>query len=633
MRRTWMLVLLLLWFTPAGAQQAPHWQITLLAQGVAYDGNRSQLWELTKGGHPGLFLDLSYRSGENLESTWEVQTRLFPDESGWVRARGREAAWRVRFDFASLNAYSLVRPGEERLPLGLGSVLPPALASTQTSSRWSWGRLSFHRELGPGELSLALLGRWRDGNRVPEFGNVGLASNGAPAFYPQGSCSPVAQKGGTELSWRGSWKRSSVRVALGAEDASERENCRLSAVGRTVLDTNEFAFRNHISERWAELEAQQMMGKLMLWATGSLHVGDNTPSGWDRRTAEAWQLPGYVFQGGDGRFNTSGGTVAAHYALSKNVSVLLGILAQHRFSRGEGELTTSTANYGVWQRRDFSRQGGRITLAGRVGKATVRASGEFATTQDELSRTYRRNLVGLETDTDTWRARAEVSVPKVLGFSLRGWAAYQEDSLEHTLARLEWGYVPVADSRRNQSFGLSARRQLGAGFLRLGWSLNQNRSTLLEPFFEPIYDPTQVFQATAYRQFQERATAAFGFSGKQNALSVELGYLRDRFQFAAGRPFPELAPVGEELTGLVAAIAWEWQWQERARLHATGEWLSSRQVIHNRLLRGQLDFAYRLGGGWHAYGRLGYGDLSWTKAPSREFTGEMVALGLQWLVP
>lgn len=109
--------------------------------------------------------------------------------------------------------------------------------------------------------------------------------------------------------------------------------------------------------------------------------------------------------------------------------------------------------------------------------------------------------------------------------------------------------------------------------------------------------------------------------------------MRDRFVFDAGRPFPELAPVGEERSGLVAAINWEWQWQEKVRVNATGEWVASRQVIHNRLLRGQLDLAYRLGGGWHAYGRLGYGDLSWVKAPSREFTGELVAFGLQWLVP
>lgn len=633
MKRAWVLFLLLFWFTPAWAQPAPQWQMTLLGQGVAYDGNRSQFWELTKGAHSGLFLGFSYRSRENSGSTWDLQGQLFPEDSGWLRARGREGAWRVRFNFASLNAYSVVRLGEERFPLGLPASMPPVLASDEPSSRLSWGLLALSRDLGPGELTLELSGRWRDGDRVPEFGNVGFADNGTPAFYPMGICNPVSQAGGAALSWRGTWNRTSLRVALGAEEAKERENCALLAVGRTVLDTNEFAFRNDGTRRWAELEAQQVMGKLALWATGSLQVGDNTPSGWDRRVAGTGHVPGYTLQGGDGRFNVTGGTVAGRYALSKTFSLTLGVSAQHRFTRGEGELATSGTSYGVFQRRDLSRQGGRAQLAGRLGKATVRLSGEFFSAQEELSRTYRRNLVGLETDVETWRARAEVSVPKVLGFGVRGWAAYQEDSLDHTLNQLDWGYLPVVDARRNQSFGVSARRQLGAGFLRLGWTRNQSRSTLLEPFFEPIYDPTQVFDATAYRRFQERATAAFGLSGKENALSVELGYLRDRFDFDAGRPFPELAPVGEELTGLVAAVSWEWQWQEKVRLNATGEWVASRQVIHNRLLRGQVDLAYRLGGGWHAYGRLGYGDLSWTKAPSREFTGEMVAVGLHWLVP
>ncbi|MFN3414080.1 MAG: hypothetical protein ACK42L_08495, partial [Thermoanaerobaculum sp.] len=447
MKRAWVLLLVLLWFTPARAQQPPHGQITLFGQGVAYDGNRSQYWELTKGGHPGLALDLSYRSRESSESRWEVNAKVLPEESGWIQARGREGAWRIRFNFASLNAYSAVRVGEERFPLGLPASTPPVLASGETSSRLSWGQLGLSRDLGPGELALAVFGRWRDGDRVPEFGNVGFADNGAPAFYPAGTCNPVSQVGGAELSWRGAWSRTSLRVALGAEDASERENCALLAVGRTVLDTNEFAFHNDVTRRWAEVEAQHNMGKLALWATGSLQVGDTTPSGWDRRALGAGPIPGYTLQGGDGRFNVTGATLAGRYALSKTFSVTLGVLVQHRFSRGEGELVTSETSYGVFQRRDLSRQGGRVALAGRVGRATVRVSGEFLSSQEELARTYTRSLVGVETDVDTWRARAEVAFPKVLGFGVRGWAAYQEDSFDYALTQLDWGYLPVQDSR------------------------------------------------------------------------------------------------------------------------------------------------------------------------------------------
>lgn len=628
-------LLVMLATTAAGwAQEGSNtWQLTIGGQGVAYSGNRLQQLELGLGQRPGAFLEnLRYEQTAERE-TLRLSATALSDGSVRLFGNWQRGPWQIWYQGTSLVAYSVIRPGEERY--WQVKPWPDAAVRTATgepSSRWSWGNVEVSRDLGLGRLSLTLGGRYRNGERVPEFGEVGFAANGSPIFFPTGLCEPDSQSRYGEL--RGSlWReKTSLEVRAGAESANDREICRLAAMGPTgYLDSNLSRFRNEVTHQWVDLAWQVRTSALQVSMAGSGHWQENTPGGGDwRELPQGGVRPGWTLSQGDGRDRRAVASVGMVWWPWEKVQVAVGVAGESSYQWGEGDWQDRARSTSVRQRRDVERQRARLEVRGKLGTASVRLVADGVSGDAKLTRSFGRQLVSWEADQKEWRSRLEVAAPRWLGFSWRGWVSARKWSEDPTLRELEWGYLPAPDRVRDYAAGFSARRTLGNGFLGFGASASRVASDLDPPYFEPIYDPTQVPTRTEADLFQERATLTYGLMAGAHQLTAELGYLRTRYDFQASRPFPELAPVGEELTGFVAAATWEWNWSEKLFFSAFGEWVASRQVVHNQVVTGRMDVAYRVGHAMRLFGRFGYGDLTWRHARSREFTGKSVALGLQW---
>lgn len=613
-------------------------RLTLAGQGVAYSGNTSQLRELNLGVRSGVVLDQFELRSQGEDSNLSLKAFANPGGSLWLSGDLRQGPWHTKLLVTSVNHYSTLRAGEERFPLG-SPALEPAIAlwpyprDREPSSRMSWGALRVSRQTAAGTFWLEVGGRKRDGERVPEFGVVGFADNGSPAFYPLGQCQPDSSAGRAELGWQGVLAETGVRLAIGAEDATDRERCGLAAFGTSgFLDTNVFAFKNEVSRQWVDLQAARSFGALRLELGGSSSWGDFTPSGSDGRlSASATLTPGYQVGNGDGRWNVSAGAFGVHWSFAPAWRLSLAGNALHRFQRGLGLWSSRSGAEEVSQRTDVTRSGGRLELVGSWGLARLRVKAEASSGDETIRQSFGRSLQDSTQSVDDVSARAEVSFPGLFGASWRAWASYRELSYDHDVRVLEWGYLPAPDTSKTAAYGLVAHKRWASAFAGLGLVGQHARWDLSAPFFEPVYDPSAPPSGSRGDSYDERLTVSAGFSGASQNLWVEAGYLRQRWAFQATRPFAELAPVNEELTGLVGAVNWEWQWQERLAVRAQGEWVGSRNAIHNGLTRAQVDLWYRLASAWRAFGRYAYSNLDWSRARSREFTGHVVALGFQWL--
>ncbi|MGC8915645.1 MAG: hypothetical protein ACP5NF_01540 [Thermoanaerobaculum sp.] len=633
-RFVWVLLVAALARADEGATQV---RLTLAGQGVAYSGNTSQFRELNLGVRSGVFLEQLKLRFQGEERTLSFEA--FSNPGGSLRLSGdfRQGPWHTKLEVASLNAYSTLRVGEERFPLGPPSREPafslwPYARDREPSSRMSWGTVKVSRQGAAGTFWLEVGGRTRDGERVPEFGVVGFADNGSPAFYPMGQCQPDSSAGRMELGWFGVFAETGVRLTLGAEDATDRERCGLAAFGTSgFLDTNVFGSKNEVSRRWVDLQAARSFGALRLELAASSNWGDFTPAGSDGRVPEVRPpTPGSQLGNGEGRWNVSAGAVGVHWSVAPGWHLTLAGNALHRFQRGTGRLSFRGGAEGVSQRTDITRSGARLELAGSWGVARFRVKADAATSDETIRQSFGRSLQDSTQNVDDAGGRVEVFIPGLFGSSWRAWTSYRELSYDNEVRVLEWGYLPAPDTTKSTAYGLVAQKRWESTYLGLGLSGQHARWDLSAPFFEPVYDPSMPPRGTRGDSYDERLTVSSGLFGTSQNLWVEAGYLRQRWAFRATRPFVELAPVNEELTGLVGSVNWEWQWQERLAVRAQGEWVGSRNAVHNGLTRAQLDLWYRLAGAWRAFGRYAYSNLDWSRARSREFTGHVVALGLQW---
>jgi|GEM_PF-3785889 len=636
MRRLLVVSLSLLFAGQVAAQdQAQELELTLAGQGVSSSGNNSQFRELFFGAQPGAFVSLrSLRV--NPVSRWKLE--LYADEASnaWLAARADWGAFRVKLAASSYHAYSTRNRSEDFLPSGtpIDALYPGSgfLAwKTAPSSRTSWADLKLERRWQRTAAYLRLGGRERDGERVPEYGGFSFADNGTPTFYTPGLVWPDSQAGFAETGWHGALGGLSWSVAAGMESSVQREKALLPAYGlSSPLASNGFASKSEVERSWVTVGAQAQALGLGWQLSATANWGTFTPSGSDWLQPSAGEKqPGFSLRGEEGRFQLTSGTFGVVWPISARLRLTLTGQSHHRYQRGSGVLSGLRGQEAVTHRTDTFGEGGKAELVGQWSSVVLRVAARYSSEEKTLREAFRRSSQDATYAVDTWSARAEASLPRLAGLSWRLWTALAKKSYDAKLRALDWGYLPIPDGETAEQVGLLAKKQWGARYFRVTVTAAAGQWDNFAPAFEPVYDPTQLPEGSSGRRFSERATFAGGLGLESHNLGLELGYLRERWYFDASRPFTNFALVNEELQGLLASAFWNWQWQEKLWVSVEGEWVAQRLAMHQNLVRGQVAAAYRLWKEVRVYTRYRYGDLTWPRAKSREFTGQTFALGLQ----
>lgn len=170
--------------------------------------------------------------------------------------------------------------------------------------------------------------------------------------------------------------------------------------------------------------------------------------------------------------------------------------------------------------------------------------------------------------------------------------AYQQEK-ETDLQDLTWGYYP-GDADTNGIDG-SYRLSLPRGNWQFYVQGNVQKwdRDLAAPYFDPIYDPTQLIKETATEGRVQQHILTAATQVKRTAWNVRVGYVREKFSIQD--PFTEFnyQPVEYDLKGILYGLggvfsgrSWSFAWDGNF-IHTTGS------QSHDRI-RGSMDFSKRI---------------------------------------
>jgi hypothetical protein len=192
-----------------------------------------------------------------------------------------------------------------------------------------------------------------------------------------------------------------------------------------------------------------------------------------------------------------------------------------------------------------------------------------------------------------WREgiRASLRLPASARLTMK-LEAYQQEK-DTDLRDLTWGYYP--GNSETDGINGSYRLSIPSGSLQFhvqGNVQNWDRD-LAAPYFDPIYDPTQVFEETATEGRVQQHILTAATQVKRTFWNARIGYVRE--EFSIQDPFVEFnyQPVEYDLKGILYGLGgvingrtWSFTWDANF-IDTTGS------LSHDRI-RGSADFSKRI---------------------------------------
>lgn len=631
-----VLAVTFLWTAVAWGQTAATGSITLAGQGTTSSGDIYNFRELFLGEQPGLFLEnfLLEKS-----SDWHVESHFTTGGSGLLSLQFLQGPWLGKLDITRVNRFSDRAFATEKLPSGAkvtelfpGTVFLPSSLAKEPNRATLRASLNLSRRLGDRHRLLfrLTLQQQDNGEAVPNVGGISFAENGAPAFYTASLRKYESSYNWGEFGWEGEGERWQTSLMIGANHQEYTENTFLPAYGRAeLLDFNHYGAKTVDDSWWARFAVQGKYGIWNLLAQGIFVEGSADNFGFDRR-----ELDRAVLRSGfqsNGKVESSSWASALGLQAQVHPKLLVSLAGDTLHTDGDGRGMLTHGQSTSFQRARYitTRSGGTLETQSPFGKGQLRFRVRFAKEEDTTREKHRASLQDNLLSRDRWRVRASYALPWGNNLHLHTWAAWEDEKAELTFRDLSWGYILVPDSWSSLAGGVQLRSRGQSLWFKAELSGRREKRDLQAPIFEPVYDPSVGLWPESNSGTEVRGSVTLGTSFSSGSLWLDAGVSSARFHFDQDRPSRFLALVNEKTQNFVAAVGGELQAGPKTQVSFNLEAAAARKDTHHTLSRARLDVFQQLFSGYELFVRYALGDFTWLEAPSREFTVQLIALGLR----
>ncbi|MGQ9494652.1 MAG: hypothetical protein ACUVRY_00070 [Thermoanaerobaculaceae bacterium] len=631
-----VLAVTLLSTAAAWGQTSATGSITLAGQGTTSSGDLYNFRELFLGEQAGLLLEnfLLQKSGD-----WQLESHFTTGGSGLLSLQFLQGSWLGKLDITRVNRFSDRAFATEKLPSGArvtelfpGTVFLPSSLAKEPSRATLRASLDLSRRLGDRHRLLfrLTLQQQDDGKAVPNVGGISFAENGGPAFYTASLRKYESSYNWGELGWEGGGERWQSSLMIGASHQEYTENTFLPAYGSAeLLDFNHYRAETTDDSWWARFAFQEKLGIWNLLAQGIFVDSSADTSGFDRRESDRVVLRS-GFQS-KGKVESSSWASALGLQAQVHPKLLVSVAGDTFHGDGDGHGILEYRQITSLQRARYTttRSGGTLETRSPLGKGQLLFRVRFAK-QDETTREkHRESLQDDLLSRDRWRVRASYALPWGKNLHLHTWAAWEDEKANLTFRDLSWGYILVPDSSRSLAGGVQLRSHGQSLWFKTELFGRREKRELQAPIFEPVYDPSVGLWPESDSATEVRGGVTLGTSFSRGSLWLDAAVSSERFHFDQDRPSRFLALVNEKTRNFVAAVGGELQAGPKTQVSFNLEAAATRKDTHHTLSRARLDVYQQLLSGYELFFRYALGDLTWPEAPSREFTVQLMALGLR----
>lgn len=543
-----------------------------------------------------------YRSGVGLavdtrRDGFHLALDFAPTTAGWLDLElNASSPWRFSLHVDRTRRYSddSIRP--ELTPLGtpVSSFFPgtntlfPAFGDVDPVLTRHRFRARLAYLLPNGSIDVSARGVVLRGDKVPEAGGITFGDNGAPAFFVPGlehqdttesEVSLGARLNALGLDWN-------VRLARGKRDGESTTSFPTFGVNR-LIDISNYTEGHDATFTTASLAAAFERRTFTLVGGVGYQKVSSTPS---FNGGVAGATPTDTLQNGsvEAKRKTAAASARANPVESVTFRVAGRATREDESASGSEPFRGRTMDLTRTDEIESWRAEAELRYAHEGFGAALLGSRDRRT--DEIAR-LRTPMVQLQDDRTTRDLlRGEASYRVSGKFRSRAFLERRWDDVDVDLHELLLGYATGNRENRITRLGVAASGTFGGVELGVDLQGADGTADLDPPYFDPVFDPSQVLTKARGRT-RTRSYLAHAASAGGSPFQVwgDLGWREESWAFDDTVTFPGFAPVDEEVSGLTASVGATWVPSVAWRATVSG-WLDapSHTVAHR---------AYRLEAG------------------------------------